>query len=364
MIPGALNNYGENNMHNYYHSNNQNQSVFHVNPLEIKNWNDIISEYSNASFFHTKEWCETLVKSYHFEPIYLHKVCNSGLNIYPLMGVKDFSGKNKLVSLPFTDYCDPLSAEKIYIDNNKNIFFKYFNHTEFKRIDFKSSLILNNEAEHLDTDKIHLLSLINPDELLKKFSHTTRSNINKAERTGINIKIDNSLIGIEEFYRLQCITRKRHNLPPQPLNFFINLYNFAFKKNMADIFLAFYKNKVIASGLFLKFKDKVLFKYANSDHNYQSFRPNNLLVWEAIKYYYDKGFKIFDFGKTESENEGLRKYKLGFNTIEKPLFNYYYDLNASRFVIKNQIKHYPIIFKYAPVSHLKILSKFIYGFFA
>src|SRR4030066_163040 len=47
-----------------------------------------------------------------------------------------------------------------------------------------------------------------------------KRNIKKSEREGVEVKILNSLESLNEFYKLNCITRKKHGLPPQPYNFF------------------------------------------------------------------------------------------------------------------------------------------------
>ena len=49
---------------------------------------------------------------------------------------------------------------------------------------------------------------------------------------------------------------------------------------------------------------------------YQNLRANNLVMWEAIKYYSAKGFELFSFGITKPDNEGLRKFKLGWGASE------------------------------------------------
>ncbi len=93
--------------------------------------------------------------------------------------------------------------------------------------------------------------------MFKSFNHSTTCNIRKAEKSGVLIKINNSQDGLNEFYRLQVYTRKRHNLPPQPVVFFRELFDKIINNGMGDIFLGYYKNNVIASGLFLKFGTKV-----------------------------------------------------------------------------------------------------------
>lgn len=337
-----------------------------ISPLNYKNWNEMVCEYQNYSFFHTREWCQILVDSYHYKPLYLVHHTDRGDNIFPIMEVRSITGKKKLISLPFSDYCDPLLTKNYDFQNCKVALSLHFNHSTSATIDFHTCINFNPGSDVHNLEVIQKIAQKPLPELFKSFNHCTRGNILKSERNGVSIEINNSVEGMNEFYRLQALTRKRHNLPPQPVYFFENLFKIAIRNNMGDIFLAHYKNQVIASGLFLKLGEKVLFKYANSDFKYQELRPNNLLTWEAIRYYFESGFTEFDFGKTEYGNEGLRKYKHGFNAYEVPVMHFIYNFNESAFKIKKpeKIKLNNLIFKYAPVNHLKFVGNTIYKYFS
>jgi len=336
-----------------------------INPLEIPDWNEKVLKYKDYSFFHTKEWCQTLVYSYQYKPLYLIDHTDIGSNIFPIMEVRSITGKKKLISLPFSDYCNPLLTKSYDLQKCKVAFSSRFDHITSSTIDFHTCTNFIPGLAVYDLEVVQKIDAKPLPELFKSFYHNTRGNILKSEKSGVYIKIDNSLNGLNEFYRLQALTRKRHNLPPQPGYFFKNLFDIIINHNMADIFLGYYKNNIIASGLFLKFGEKVLFKYANSDFVYQELRPNNLLTWEAIKYYFESGFSEFDFGKTEYGNEGLRKYKHGFNAYDIPVLHFIYNIHENTFKLKKpeKIKLNNLIFKYAPVSHLKFVGNTIYKYF-
>ena len=78
----------------------------------------------------------------------------------------------------------------------------------------------------------------------------------------------------------------------------------------AFILLAKYAQKVIAAGLFLKFKKTIYYKYNASDPAFSSkLSPNHLLTWSAIERACLEGFEYFDFGRTAPDNRGLMRYK-------------------------------------------------------
>ena len=75
---------------------------------------------------------------------------------------------------------------------------------------------------------------------------------------------------IKEFYRMNCLTRRRHGLPPQPVSFFENIHNYIIKQNMGIVVLASYRKKVISGAIYFHFGKKAFYKYGASNLNYQN----------------------------------------------------------------------------------------------
>jgi len=147
----------------------------------------------------------------------------------------------------------------------------------------------------------------------------------------------NSLEGMEEFCRLNCMTRKQHGLPPQPFNFFKSIFNHVISKNLGNIILASKGGKNIAGAVFFQLGEKVLFKYGASDMEFQDLRANNLAMWEGIRLFCNNGHKSFCFGRTEPKNKGLQQFKAGWGTEEQTIHYFKYDLTRGVFFsnIKN-----------------------------
>ena len=79
------------------------------NPLQIKNWNDKISDSSRASIFHTQNWAAVLAETFGYEPLYFFTEDRGQMQaLFPLMEVNSRLTGKRGVSLPFTDMCDPL----------------------------------------------------------------------------------------------------------------------------------------------------------------------------------------------------------------------------------------------------------------
>ena len=84
-------------------------------------------------------------------------------------------------------------------------------------------------------------------------------------------------------------------------------------------------------------------------------------MWEAIKNYSQKGFKVLDFGRTELGNIGLRQFKKGWGTDEKKIFYYQYDLKKEKFVANTSTTRTSYaVFKHLPIPLMRLTGKLLY----
>jgi hypothetical protein len=85
-------------------------------------------------------------------------------------------------------------------------------------------------------------------------------------------------------------------------------------------------------------------------------------MWEAIKKYLNEGFEEFDFGRTEIGHDGLRRFKVGWNTEELSIFTTRYNIKEKSFLpasISTQGFHNKI-FSRTPETVLKAIGNILY----
>ena len=140
---------------------------------------------------------------------------------------------------------------------------------------------------------------------------------------------------MESYYRLHCVTRKGQGIPPQPLKFFRKIREHILQRNMGFVALATFRTEVVAGIVLFHHGKKAIYKYGASSAEGKRCRANNLVMWEAIRWYVQKGFQEFCFGRTEPEHEGLREYKSGYGASEYELPYYKCDISGNRIVAMN-----------------------------
>jgi hypothetical protein len=335
-----------------------------INPLHYPGWDDLVLSSGKGSFFHSAHWAKVLHESYGYKPVFFILVKDKFLKaLVPVMEINSpFTGKRG-VSLPFTDYCEPIIPDGSDLRDIMDNLIQFGKKSGWKYIDMRSSNSSLHEFIPSSFYFGHMLELSQGDDTLySSFRHFTRKNINKAEREKVRVSICNSLESIRVFYHLNCMTRKRHELPPQPFYFFKNMYEHIIKRDLGSVVLASHESNNIAASIFFHFGEQIIFKYGVSDKRYQHLRANNLMIWETIKHYIRKGYKSFCFGRTEPENEGLLQFKRGWGAQESIINYYKYDLMKKTYVqgsIKTKGWHNKV-FAILPMPLLRLTGSLLY----
>lgn len=337
-----------------------------INPLEIRDWDKLVLAHNDYTFFHSSSWINVLQETYRYEPIAFANIDRDKMDIaIPAMEINSFMTGKRAVSLPFSDFTEPLVNQDVPFDTIINEIKNVGKIRKWKSFELRGGgRFLGNFSNSYVYE--HVLDISeNEEKIFSQFRSSTKRNINKAYKEGIEIKFTNSFDSVKHFYKLNCITRKRHGLPPQPFKFFENVYKNLIAKDKGFVILAILNKNVLASNIYLHFGEKALYKYGASELKYQNLRANNLVMWEAIKWYIKKGYKSFSFGRTEPDNEGLRQFKNGWGTNEIKVNYYKYDLFSDE-LIQDDSKMstwQKDIFNKMPIPILKVVGNLTYRHF-
>ena len=335
-----------------------------INPLKYPGWDELLLTNKNSSFFHTSFWAQVLSESYGYEPLYFTAVDNGKLSILiSVMEVKSFLTGKRGVSLPFTDLCEPIIAPNFMEDEVWDFLIEYGEKAGWKYIEIRGGDVFEQCREPSSWYYEHILDLSQGvQEVFSHFRSSNKRNIKKAEKAGVEVTIYATFEAIREFYRLNCITRRMHGLPPQPFSFFEKIHKHIIKNKHGFLVVAHYREQAIAASVFFHFRGKAIYKYGASDISFQNLRPNNLVMWKAIEWYCQNGYSSFTFGRTDARHDGLRQFKNGWGTEERKIRYFRYNLPGKIFVsAESKVDGWHTsIFKNAPIPLLRIVGKILY----
>jgi lipid II:glycine glycyltransferase (peptidoglycan interpeptide bridge formation enzyme) len=161
----------------------------------------------------------------------------------------------------------------------------------------------------LNTYYFHSLDLRWPlEELFHRFhKDCVQRKIRRAERERLVCEEGTSDDLLEKFYRLMVMTRRRQNLPPQPLRWFRGLIS-----SFADdikIRVASKDAVPVASILTLRHKKSIVYKYGCSDVAFNNLGGTALLFWNTIQEAKARGLEELELGRSDISNTGLVAFK-------------------------------------------------------
>ncbi|HJV66431.1 MAG TPA: GNAT family N-acetyltransferase [Geomonas sp.] len=335
-----------------------------VNPAQEPEWDRKILATRGYCCFHTSAWASVLADSFQYQPRYFILQEQGALRgLLPMMEVRSLPTGRRGVSLSFTDYCEPIAADQEAFGALFDAVLAYGRQAGWQYVELRGGRRFLPEAPAFARYLHHQLPLQGGEqELLAAFHLNTRRGIKKAAGLGLSVRFDNSLQSVRDFYRLHAMTRKRHGVPPQPFQFFARIHELILKRNLGWVVLASGAGENVAGAVFFHFGDQALYKFGASDPRYWKLYPNDLVMWEAIRKYLQLGYRELSFGRTECDNDGLRRFKASWGSTESELSYYRYDLKAGRFLAEeaDRLGHYAGYLKKLPEPVLGIIGQLLY----
>ena len=411
-------------------------SIQILDPRTCSSWDEMILRTPGGSLFHSSAWAHVLSESYGYTPLYFAFPENDRFKVLiPMMEVDSLLTGRRGVSLPFTDYCDPLLDGALSFQELFSQMVEYGKKRKWKYIELRGGsdlvprfltgtekraasndsfspqtsilapgsdgpqssilvpgsssfspqppeapgLLLEPRTSNLEpvprvprssypvpifiTYLGHTLDLTKGEKkIFSGFRDSTRRNVKKAIAQGVEVKMSNEPEAIREFYRLNCVTRREHGLPPQPYHFFQKVYDHIISRRLGFVALASHHGRNIAGTIFFNFGDKAIFKYGASDIKFQDLRATNVVMWEGIRWFCSNGYRSFCFGRTQLGNGGLKQFKSGWSPVEHQIRYFRYNLAEEAFV-PCKTKGAPIytgLFRQLPNPMLKGIGSLFY----
>ena len=334
------------------------------NPLQEPDWDAKLVARPDFSFFHGTAWLKVLAGSYGFRPEFFAL----GNAVLPLMECDSWLTGRKGIALPFTDESAPLGADK---DSCAALFAEavaFGRSRGWKSIELRGGKKFFAEEVPASVSFYgHELNLaLSESALFESMDSSVRRAVRKAEKDGVTVEISYGLDAVEVFFELQCLTRKRHGLPPQPRDFFLNIHRHVLSQKSGMIAVARHEGKPIAASVYFYLGGRAIYKYGASDFAKQHLRGSNLVMWAAMKWLAHQGVKTLDLGKTSLANEGLRRFKLQLGARERKVEYVKYDLRKNTFVVEDDgvAGWHNAVFRGLPVFASRAAGSFLYRHWA
>src|SRR5262245_27772405 len=288
-------------------------AVHRIDPLEEPRWAAFVDKHPSASVFHTVGWLDALRRTYGYQPM-VFTTSGPGTELtngVAFCAVRSWLTGRRIVSLPFSDHCQPLvdsdrQLQELLGGVTSSMGVRPWKYVEIRPVSQPVSDLLRTNAE---TYVLHTLDLRpDKDSLFYNFhKDCIQRKIRRAQREGLVYDEGTSDRLLNAFYELLVETRQRQHLPPQPLMWFRNLI--ACMGDRLKIRVAFHGVRAVAAILTLRFRQTLVYKYGGSDRHFSNLGGMQLLLWRAIEEAKRDGLTEFDLGRSDSTNQGLIDFR-------------------------------------------------------
>ena len=279
--------------------------------------------HAPQSFTQPAGW-QRCTATYGYAPV-VYTTCPPGTELtngIVFCRIRSWLTGRRLVSLPFADHCEPLVDNPGQWEEVLAFLQRSLKEEKLKYIEIRP-LTANTPAD-LPLQKgnsfcFHTLDLRpSLDDLFQRTDRkSAQKRVRRAEREPISYEEGCSEALLKKFYGLWILTRKRHNLPPQPIQWFRNLITQL--SGQLLIRVVSYRQGPIGSILTLSHRDTYVYKYGCSDARYHNLGIIPFLLWSAIRTAKERGMRVFDFGRSDMTNKGLIRFKDNWGTTRSTL---------------------------------------------
>lgn len=161
---------------------------------------------------------------------------------------------------------------------------------ELKRAGFRPS---NREVAPTYTLLLELA--VGQDELLAQMNSGTRYNIRYSERKGIVVR-EGDEQDLANFYELARLTSERQGFMLASAEYYQQLWDVFAPSGHLRLFLAEYEGQLVSAQLAIPFGDVVTNKLTVWSGQHGNLKPNEGLLWGAIRWAKQNGYNYYDFG--------------------------------------------------------------------
>jgi Acetyltransferase (GNAT) domain len=337
-----------------------------ADPNADGSWDSQVSLFPAVSLFHQSGWAAVLRDSYGHRPAYLAlRGAKRGRFVaaLPVMEVSSWLTGRRGVSLPFSDSCPLLSSDHSADSRLLAETIKFGIERGWRYLEFRGGNPPMPSAAPSLSFREHILAL-NEDEArqFSQLSESTRRLIRRARNEGLHVGFSRELDALRQFYGLQCKTRRRHGIPPQPWRFFANVHRHVLSRNQGFVALATQHGKPVAGAVFLYAGSTAIYKFAASERGQGAVGASHFLMWEAIRWLIQHGFSSLHLGRSSLAQEGLRRFKLAWGSRERHLHYFRYDLHRNTFLTSVDRAHgwHNHVFRHLPPFLARALGTVAY----
>ena len=348
-----------------------------LSPDREAEWDEFVGRHKLGLVYDLSSWKRALEEAFpHISGRFLALRENTSGQIVagmPVYRVRSWLLGNRLVSVPFASFCNPLVSDDSQMSQLLPEVVEECKRNNSDRLEIR----MTEATRHLSHPQLsssarfkhHFLPLEkDPDELFASLSKSSIcQKVMKARKAGVVIEEVGDEKSLKVCHSILVKLRHRLCLPAIPYAFFEAMRRHLWPEHLR-IFIALQRGKPVACHLVLKYKDLWTSEYSASTLD-ALHGVNQLLYWETIVQAIAAGAKVFSFGRTSLSNSGLLAYKRRWSTSEEDLAEYLLPgageasrspSGFAKLVAPQAAEWFKVLLRYTPVTLNRIIGGYCY----
>ena len=299
-----------------------------INPLEGSDWDTLVQAHPEAGLYHESRWLRVLQRAFGVQPFccVLRRFDGSLRAGMPGTLVASPLTGRRISALPLSEFADPLVEDAADLVLLLKAFRGHGESEQAPSARLRTRNPLPAEAVegwHLDDScGRRIISLDGShSEVMARYASDIRRSVRRAHKAGLKLRrgLDDAIL--KTFHRLLACTRIRRGLLPQPLKFFHAMRDLFGERLLVSV-AETGGGIPIAGSLGICAGETFYGLYAGSNRQFHRLFPNHLLNEAEIADAGAMGLKWFDYGRTQRDNLGLRKFKEKWGAEALPMYTY------------------------------------------
>ena len=287
-------------------------------------WDQFVMNHPDATFFHRSGWKTVIEQAFGHKTWFLYAEKNGELQgILPLAEVRSLLFGHSLSALPFCVYGGVVAKNDLARDQLELAAQELAKQLKVDYLEFR-----NFHSVHADWPRKDLYVTfrkeIDPDveRNMLAIPRKQRAMVRKGIKYGLVSEIDQS---VDRFFHAYSNSVHRLGTPVFARKYF-RLLKDVFAED-CELLTIVKDGKTISSVMSFYFRDEVRPYYGGGTEEARQFAANDFMYWELMRSSCEKGFKVFDFGRSK-RNSGSYSFKINWGFEAQPLHYEYQLINS------------------------------------
>ena len=280
-------------------------------------WDAFVDAMPSGTFFHRAAWRGLIAEEFGHRAFYTYAERDGAIvGVLPLVQMKTLLFGNMLTSVPFCVYGGPLAADAETAAALSDYAASLLPQTGASAVEFRHrDPVVSDWTERPDLYVTFRKPIVADNEAnMKSIPRKQRAMVRKGIQNGLSSVVE---LDPARLHRIYAESVRNLGTPVFTRSWFASLMRRF--RDCADIVTILHGDRPVASVMNFYFRDEVLPYYGGGTSGARQVAGNDFMYWEVMRRAADRGYRIFDFGRSKLGTGAYSfKHNWGFEPAKLP----------------------------------------------